>query len=583
MKRIAVVLLAACLISSAYSIPVGAQSLISCSGNAGSSEVSRPGPYEIGTAEVVELESEVDGSVIQVGVVRPDAPAGYRAPVILVASPYFLADLRDVDILTCNDFLVQNFVQHGYTIAFVPTRGAGGTDSCADLMGPKERSDLDQAVTWLGSQEWSNGNVGMTGASYDGSTPWEVASTGNPHLKTIVPVSGIHDIYNFVYDRGHNDWRWWFFVAGYYHYYGQGQASPAGGRDADRWANAWMCDSTEEALGATFESYFTGEQDSFGYWEARNTDDEILKNYRGSVLLVQGLQDWNVSPDHQWPFINKLAKRGAYVEQMLGQWDHTFPDGGHDVGPRGDYADILLEWWDRWLKDDESADLGAKVEVQDSDLKWRTETAWPPTDTTREKLYLSADDTLTSAPSQGEATAVMGPGTRNRYFYVITDNTFVFNDAPIDHYCADCAMFTRTIEGDDVRLVGIPELNLRVTPTGPGGFVAAYAMRVDKDGVWHLLGWGASDLRFPDDKGGAPEEVTPGEEMKLQLPLQPLDAVLHDGEQLVLILDQGHADHFPTLPFFPVELRYGESLGTLEFDTTTPTASDFFQPRGLPE
>ena len=80
---------------------------------------------------------------------------------------------------------------------------------------------------------------------------------------------------------------------------------------------------------------------------------------------------------------------------MLGQWDHTFPDGGHDAGPRGDYADILLEWWDRWLKGDDSANLGAKVEVQDSDLKWRTETAWPPADTTREKLYLSADDTLT--------------------------------------------------------------------------------------------------------------------------------------------------------------------------------------------
>jgi predicted acyl esterase len=295
---------------------------------------------------------------------------------------------------------------------------------------------------------------------------------------------------------------------------------------------------------------------------------------------VQGLQDWNVSPDHQWPFINELAKRGVYVEQMLGQWDHTFPDGGHDVGPRGDYADILLEWWDRWLKGDGSADLGPNVEVQDSDLKWRTEAAWPPTDTRGERLYLSADDSLTPAPSKGEATAVLGPGTRNRYFYIITDNTFVFNDAPIDHYCADCAMFTRTIEGGDLRVVGIPELQLRVTPTGPGGFVAAYALRVDADGVWHLLGWGASDLRFPDDRGG-PEEVTPGEEMKLQLPLQPLDAVLHDGEQLVLILDQGHADHMPSVPFFPVELRYGKALGTLKFETTSPDPGDFFTPPGL--
>ena len=557
-----------------------AQSALGCGMNTGSSRVSEKGPYEIGKTEVVELESKVDGSVIQIGVVRPDAPEGYRSPVVLQASPYILSDLRDVDLTTCSPFFNENFVTHGYTVAFVPTRGAGGTDSCADLMGPAERSDLDQAVTWLGTQEWSNGNVGMTGASYDGSTPWEVAAMGNPHLKTIVPVSGIHDIYDFTYGEGHNDWRWWFFVSGYYHYYGQGQANPAGGRDADRYASAFMCESTEEALGATFESYLTGEKDSYGYWEARSTDDEILKRYRGSVLLVQGLQDWNVSPDHQWPFINKLEKRGVYVEQLIGQWDHTYPDGGHDAGPRGDYADALLAWFDRFLKEDETADLGAKVEVQDSDLKWRTETAWPPVDTSTDKLFLSADDTLTSEPTKGEATALLGPGTRNRYFYVITDNTFIYNDAPIDHQCVDCAILKTTLE-DEVRIVGMPEVELRVTPTGPGGFVSAYLLRDEGDGVWDLLGWGAGDLRF--QKGQGPEPVEAGEEMKLRFPLQPLDAVAHKGDQLILLLDQGHADHFPTAPFYPVELRYGNKLGSVEFETTTPDASDFFEPRGLPE
>lgn len=542
--------------------------------------MSERGPFEVGKSEVVELKSKVDGSVIQVGFVRPDAPTGYRSPVILQASPYILTDLRDVDISRCNSFLVQNFVPHGYTVAFVPTRGAGGTDSCADLMGPKERSDLSQAVTWLGSQRWSNGNVGMTGASYDGSTPWEVAATGNPHLKTIVPVSGIHDIYEFVYGRGHNDWRWWFFVAGYYDYYGMGQANPAGGRDPDRYAKAALCDSTDEALAATFESYATGKQDQFGYWKQRDSNDEILKRYRGSVLLVQGLQDWNVSPDHQWPFINRLQRRGVYVEQMLGQWDHTYPDANHDAGPRGDYADILLQWWDRWLKGDRSADLGPRVEVQDSDMRWRTEQAWPPADTTNETFYLASDNRLSDAPDEGEATAVLGPGTRNRYFYVITDNAFVYNDAPVDRYCADCAILTRDIK-DDLRIVGIPKLELRVTPTGPGGFVAAYLIRVDEQGAWNLLGWGAGDLRFPDGKG--PKDVEPGQEMKLDVPLQPLDGIVRKGEQLVLLLDQGHADHMPTVPFFPVELRYGKTLGTMRFETTSPAGGDFFEPRGLPD
>ena len=240
----------------------------------------------------------------------------------------------------------------------------------------------------------------------------------------------------------------------------------------------------------------------------------------------------------------------------------------------------MLNWFDRFLKGDESADLGAKVEVQDSDYQWRTETAWPPVDVTRDAFYLASDNTLSDSPDKGEATALLGPGTRNRFFYVITDNMFIYNDAPVDHYCADCVILTQDVKSDQ-RIVGMPEVELRVTPTGPGGFVAAYLIRVDKDGVWNLLGWGAGDLRFPN--GGGPKDVEPGEEMKLRFPLQPLDGIVHKGEQLVLVLDQGHADHFPTAPYFPVELRYGGKLGTLEFDTTTPDASDFFKPRGLPE
>ena len=141
-------------------------------------------------------------------------------------------------------------------------------------------------------------------------------------------------------------------------------------------------------------------------------------------------------------------------------------------------------------------------------------------------------------------------------------------------------MLSTTVK-EDFRMVGIPEIELRVTPTGPGGFVSAYLLQEDEDGAWNLLGWGAGDLRFAN--GNRPKDVEPGKEMKLRFPLQPLDGVVHKGERLILVLDQGHADHMPTAPYFPVELRYGKNLGMLEFETTTPDASDFFKPRRLPE
>ncbi|MFL2944051.1 MAG: CocE/NonD family hydrolase [Candidatus Poseidoniales archaeon] len=61
--------------------------------------------------------------------------------------------------------------------------GTGMSNHCMDFMGLSEQMGIDAAVTWLGTQDWSNGNVGIVGKSYDGTTPWQAAMFGNPHLK----------------------------------------------------------------------------------------------------------------------------------------------------------------------------------------------------------------------------------------------------------------------------------------------------------------------------------------------------------------------------------------------------------------
>ncbi len=68
--------------------------------------------------------------------------------------------------------------------------------------------------------------------------------------------------------------------------------------------------------------------------------------------------------------------------------------------------------------------------------------------------------------------------------------------------------------------------------------------------------------------------------IKVRMPLQPLDGVAHRGDTVLLVLDQGHADHMPGGSFFPVVLRYGGRLGALEFQTSKPAPADFFKPPG---
>ena len=117
-----------------------------------------------------------------------------QVPVIAEVGPYY--NDGDVDALTPADrlgrMLIENYVPHGYGVAQVSVFGTGESNHCMDLMGTDEQRGIDAAVTWLGSQGWSNGNVGLIGKSYDGSTPWQAATFGNPHLATRhVPISGL--------------------------------------------------------------------------------------------------------------------------------------------------------------------------------------------------------------------------------------------------------------------------------------------------------------------------------------------------------------------------------------------------------
>ena len=85
---------------------------------------------------------------------------------------------------------VRPIVPHGYALAQVSTFGTGKSTHCQDVKGLGEQIGIQAAVHWLGEQNWSNGNVGLMGKSYAGTTNWEAAQNPSPHLKTIVPISG---------------------------------------------------------------------------------------------------------------------------------------------------------------------------------------------------------------------------------------------------------------------------------------------------------------------------------------------------------------------------------------------------------
>lgn len=96
-----------------------------------------------------------------------------------------------------------DWVPRGYVVIRVDERGVGKTPGMFEQFSLQEAKDYYDAIEWAGTQEWSNGNIGLWGASYYAMNQYNVAQLQPPHLKAMVPISGDTDAYrDYVYTGG---------------------------------------------------------------------------------------------------------------------------------------------------------------------------------------------------------------------------------------------------------------------------------------------------------------------------------------------------------------------------------------------
>lgn len=555
-------------------------------------------------------ESANDGAVyITMAIWRPDNATG-PVPVIIDAGPYYeegqhclrpgqnpcTAGLVDDTIDypgQTTPFLLRNFLPKGYAVAQVAVRGTGTSGGCMDLMGPSEVHDLDQAITYLGEQTWSNGNVAMIGASYDGSTPWEVASTGNPHLKTIIPVSGLPDIYDLMFHNGTPETRGYIMHSLVYWPFGFSDGFPynevpvaipsspvpapvpvpdpmqqlphpgvANGRETYQDRQNLLCPEAWRGAALGVATSETGDRLSAesDYWVLRNHKPAVLQNYKGSVFLIHGLQDWNVDPHSAIPFNTDLRAAGLEMKEWYGQWDHAFPDSRctlvreHWVTLpcRLDFAEVLGRWLDHYLKDDKSQDLGPSIQVQDNLGEWRNADSFPPAAPEWTSLHLTADKLTTEQGSP--STVRLTPGTPAG-----PGNIVVLKSDPF---------------ANDTRISGLPRMMIPFTPQGSGGQLGAWLFDQDPEGnvrapyvgqdknIWipygvPIVGHAHLNLRYHDG-GETMETLVPGQSYVARVEFEPLEVVVPAGHNLVLWLFQGtYEDHQATGTPAPVDLQLG--------------------------
>ena len=104
-------------------------------------------------------------------------------PCILIRSPYpFSCPSRNGKVS------IERCLKAGYAVVFQLTRGQGQSEGEFRLL-KNEANDGYDTIQWVADQSWSNGKVGMRGASYLGSTQIQAARAKPPALKCIAPTA----------------------------------------------------------------------------------------------------------------------------------------------------------------------------------------------------------------------------------------------------------------------------------------------------------------------------------------------------------------------------------------------------------
>lgn len=487
-------------------------------------DVSEPDPAITVANSIVEQHRvpAPDGTLIDTWIVRPDV-AG-PVPVVLKVTPYYGGGSPVLPI--GGHYLGRigdELVPRGYAYGIVSVRGTGNSEGCFTIGGPSEALDTAAVIEHYAAEPWSNGNVGLVGVSYDGTTPQDVWVEAPPSLKTVVPIAGISDLYKYNFVNAVPIVVQGFaFNTYYWGTVGLGPVGLSGGeqvRDPVSVPGAIageVCSEQAWVQEGGVSSTVDGNKD--GYWQLRDFLAELRAEpakERASVFYVHGLVDWNVKPHNMEDWLTAVQDAGVPFKAWLGQWGHAYPN-------RGDWWIGLTAWLDQFLKERDTGVLEAPaVQVQGDDGAWRHEKDWPPAKVKWLELHPRADGTLGGAATWGFASYYDYQGrvpSAAERLVVGEPDRVEFVSAPL---------------AEDLVLAGLPSFAGTVSASGERASLMLSLVERTSTGD-RGLNWAAQSLNHVADPAAGQLTVN-GQNQHVTVDFFPQDDVVRAGSRLVLI------------------------------------------------
>lgn len=458
----------------------------------------------------------------------PKPPA--RVPTILIMTPYVAQGQEEYPPGSLPGF-IEYFNARGFAVAQHHVRGTGESGGCLEQTASDQWKDGANVVQYLGRDaSWSNGKVGMYGASYDAETQISTAGLGNPtkvkYLKAIIPTASVGSQYDWNYMDG-VPWTGATFLGNAFYLAG---TSMIPGREPAPQHYLEKLECQDEVMGESGNT--TG--DYTEYWQNRELR-QGAKNIKAATLMVHGLRDFNVQDITLAGFFDRLPKTTPH-KGLFGVWNHAFPGSHPAVEPawaRADWYDMVTSWFDRYLKGkDTNVERWPDVQVQSNTGQWWAVKEYPTTGSRLGQLALGPDGALGVTRPKGTTayTEQVHIGEPEEGQYV------VFETEPMQRR---------------LHLTGQPMLDLWLRTDTDDGHIAAELEVIGKDGEplrhagsydEYQATYGARSVQHiePMARGWFEQEVgepvAPGESINMTVRFLPTDLIVPRGGTLRLTI-----------------------------------------------
>ncbi len=461
-----------------------------------------------------------DGVRLAVTLYMPDgARAGERFPALLEYLPY-----RKDDGTFSGDYGTHSyFARRGFVGARVDIRGFGASEGTPPEReySAQEHTDGDEIIAWLARQRWSNGKVGMFGISWGGFNSIQMALRNPPALKAILAVEATDELFmEDVHD-----------IDGIFHF---DEFELTMDLDQGR-SGAPDFSLDESVIGPRMDSppwslnYFKHQRDG-AFWRAPLHPIEQLKI---PAFLIGGFQD-----GYRDSIPRMLEKVNAPLKAWIGPWNHNFPNGS-DYGPRYEWRDQAIRWFDYWLKARNTGVLedpkvivyqqhwhSPDAQAHEVPGEWRAET-WPPRGLTPTTLYLQPEHRLSAdnrRSGRDQLRYVPSAGVEAGFWWgeLLTDQR------PVDAFSL---VYDSEPLGDELAILGRPHVTLHAAADAPLANWFVRLSDVSPDGQVTLI-TGAGINGAQRDSIAEPKNLTPNQVYPLSIDLHLASWVFPKGHRV---------------------------------------------------